>query len=369
MNDYAPLKLLKKSVNPCKEFLSRKAQFINMGCKNLEKMTSSDYIHYFLSEDFYSPWSKHKYKDITLLLMQNQKLLENDLNKSNEYNLITEWKDLYLAPVLIEEWSKFKQVYKPDSDFANALIKTSKLQISESMIEHLPCNYFYIDTSDCENFEHISGIFTFVELNKVLHKLDVILYMLTDNMVYFSYYTGGYFDEKGIINIDFAEIKDHNYEVSLNFIDQDLKKEIIDNKLEFNIDRKTVALLCVQMIAYLSIEKPQITESDLTKGTYVPKLPSAKIKNKWSEVKIEDVGVQYGTSFRKQISEIKKVYLSGAPSTGEKRKSPTPHFRCAHWHKYWVGEGRKQLRLNWIEPVFVGNGDTANVIIHTVDGK
>ena len=30
-----------------------------------------------------------------------------------------------------------------------------------------------------------------------------------------------------------------------------------------------------------------------------------------------------------------------------------PHVRRAHWHHYWVGEGRTRLEVRWIEPTFV----------------
>lgn len=49
-----------------------------------------------------------------------------------------------------------------------------------------------------------------------------------------------------------------------------------------------------------------------------------------------------------------------------KRKSPIPHFRRAHWHKFWVGEGRNTLKVKWIEPVFVGQGPSSNATIHKI---
>lgn len=30
-----------------------------------------------------------------------------------------------------------------------------------------------------------------------------------------------------------------------------------------------------------------------------------------------------------------------------------PHVRRAHWHHYWVGEGRTKLEVRWIEPTLV----------------
>ena len=57
MEKYAPLELLSRSLQPGREFISRKQQFIQFKCKNLDKMTVNDYINYFVSEDFYDIFS------------------------------------------------------------------------------------------------------------------------------------------------------------------------------------------------------------------------------------------------------------------------------------------------------------------------
>ena len=62
------------------------------------------------------------------------------------------------------------------------------------MIEHLPCKLFYVDTSECDNFQGIAGIFIYVSHNKAKKTLDIVLYSLTNDLIYFSFYTGGKFD-------------------------------------------------------------------------------------------------------------------------------------------------------------------------------
>lgn len=363
MEKYAPLELLSRSLQPGREFISRKQQFIQYKCKNLDKMTVNDYINYFVSEDFYDIFSTNKYSDITLLLKENEKLLE----QGADYK--TEWKDLYLAPVLLEEWSKNKQVYKPDSDFANALLKTKHLVISSNMVRHLPCNYFYIDTSDCKNFDHIEGLFVFVIYNAVENKVDICIYMLTDYMLYFSFYDGGYFGSDGLLPVDFDQINNSDYDISLDFVDKSVKNVLEESNfdLDIKLDRKAVSLLALQMIAYLSMDKPQVTPSELTKNTYVKKPATAKVKNKWSEVHIDDVGVKYGTEFRKAIAKYRNSnHNTTNTDDSNKRRSPIPHFRCAHWHGFWVGKGRTEYAVKWMEPVYVGGENTKDVVIHRV---
>lgn len=42
-----------------------------------------------------------------------------------------------------------------------------------------------------------------------------------------------------------------------------------------------------------------------------------------------------------------------SPSHGGSSHSVRPHVRRAHWHHYWVGEGRTRLEVRWIEPTLV----------------
>ena len=39
------------------------------------------------------------------------------------------------------------------------------------------------------------------------------------------------------------------------------------------------------------------------------------------------------------------------------RPSPVSHWRRGHWHKYRTGQGRKEEKLNWVEPILVNSGN------------
>ena len=154
---------------------------------------------------------------------------------------------------------------------------------------------------------------------------------------------------------------------------EDVKNTILPNE-EFLLNREEIYLFTLQMISYLSLEKPQITESDLTKNSYKPRKAEDPIRNRWSEVTISDVGIRYGKTIRTKLEESESMEsensntLNNTEPIGEHpaRRSPAPHFRSAHWHRYWVGEGRTELRVNWIEPTFVGDNVASNVVIHKV---
>ena len=360
MVDYPPLNFIKHLPM---DFNAIKRLMLNVGCRNIDKITISEYLDFMLSDNFLNPYSTSKYKDINLVLFDSIRVLKETLKDSFDNICVdAELRDNFVMPVVVNEWAKYKQVYKPDSDFAKALFSTNNLEISRSMVEHLPCKLFYIDTMDCDDFGNINGIFTYVHHN--YNSVEFVVYLITENEAFFSFYIGGQFNDKGIIKLDYDQINSETQEFFLEQGENDTEL-IVTNKqmINANVSRKIASLFALQMVAYLSIEKPQITESDLTKHTYKPTSSVSKIRNKWSEVKIDDVGIKYGSTYRKQMAEIKS---NPSYSIG-KRKSPIPHFRCAHWHKYWVGEGRTELRVNWIAPTFVGNSEPKMVTIHKVE--
>ena len=140
-------------------------------------------------------------------------------------------------------------------------------------------------------------------------------------------------------------------------------------------DAKMAFLVTFQMIAYLTLEKPEITDNPVTKSTYRKPSPGAKPKNRFSEIEIHDVGIRYGKVFQKQLEDYKKSVNDQEKTESESgkrhHKSPVAHFRCAHWHTYRYGKGRQFARLQWQEPTFVcGRNpeitEPQDVVIHKV---
>lgn len=350
--DYAPLKILSVYTNT---FSSIKEHLVQHHVKGAEQLTEDSLLEML---------QVYGNNEITsyLLQMMVSSLHRIDSNFFSKLDYETnsmeaELKDVYMMPIIVEKWSKAKQVFKPDPDFADALLHTSKLSISASMIDHLPCHNFYVDLSDCSMFSPITGAFVYVERKDSLVYFSI--YLIDSSLTYFSFYLACELDDNGCATItpEMLSTKQVSYDIW-----KPLCFDENHNSKEYKISRVDSNLFMIQLIAYLSIDKPQLTESDLTKNTYRKPSAVSKIRNKWSEVRIQDVGVKYGSDFRKTILKIKND--SEELSTGSKRKSPIPHFRCAHWHKFWVGKGRKTLKVMWIEPIFVGNGDSSNAIIH-----
>lgn len=54
-------------------------------------------------------------------------------------------RDNFRAAWIIDKWSKCKQVYELDNDFAHALAITENIKVYTDILKHLPFNCFYID--------------------------------------------------------------------------------------------------------------------------------------------------------------------------------------------------------------------------------
>lgn len=293
---------------------------------------------------------------------------------SGRISMLAEWTDIFLTPQLIYAWSKSKQVFKPDSSFAEALLTTKKLQYTKETFKRLPCHDFYIDLEDCPLFKHIHGLFLATREDPKNNGVHINMLVLAhakdtkEKYITFSHYSYAKLNEDQPVDLDMNELTNIDYEYWTPWSEQmpgvaDTLTKLNENKLQI-----MPFMLGYQMIAYLSLEKPELTESPVTKFTYRPRKPDAPIKNKFSEVQIMEVGIRYGSDFRKKIKNLEKEQKKHE-ATGTKRQVK-PHFRCAHWHYHRVGKGRTELKLMWHEPTFVTGNITDNadmdVVIHRI---
>ena len=275
--------------------------------------------------------------------------------KAGKLHLLTEFRDVLLAPLILDKWAHHKQVYAVDKDFAVALMHTEKLTLSKEMLTHLPYNIFYLDMSDLK-LKDVHG--AFVNVAVVGNSGYISIFLLMYDLVYFSHYTVTEFDSEGCAYFDRNDIREEKPYV------MPLVKQISDEPMKdhYDFSRQDLIALIMQTLAYMSSSEPQIVESARTKNTYKPRKHGDVVKNKWSELQIFEVGYAYGAAFRKKLAKAEKE-IGGAvemlsSSQEKKRNSPRPHLRCAHWQRFRYGEGRKFLsEPRWMEPTFVGFGD------------
>ena len=131
----------------------------------------------------------------------------------------------------------------------------------------------------------------------------------------------------------------------------------------------TVSYYVVRACYYLASKNAEIKEVKLSKN----KRPLVRVlKNeppKKVNINTYDVGYRIGKAFEQQLrcKEDKipcSEQMQGTPTSRTVRS----HVRRAHWHHYWVGEGRTRLEVRWIEPVFVMGDIAADAVSHCVAG-
>jgi hypothetical protein len=118
---------------------------------------------------------------------------------------------------------------------------------------------------------------------------------------------------------------------------------------------------------FIAIDASDVTENPITKQTYKQPKEGQKPKNKFSEIRMWDVGIRYGKAIHVAKQEYEKQIARENAENNKNRKPVRPHVRRAHWHKYKVGKGRQETKIVWLAPIYVcGSGKEIPVTIREV---
>ncbi len=378
--EYLPLAFYKsgKIDNPDGQFSIIKEIWADMDGKG--EITEEEFVRFGLSSDFADPCHQGRFQPINewMFSLDGQETLYGitgiNLQQyaAGDVDWVTEWRDILVAPCLFDRWARNKQVYSPDRDFAEALLRTQNLQLHRDILQHLPTNYFFVEFPG-GMFAPMKGAFVFVE-NGADHFCFTSV-LITEGLQYFSHYFSGVYGPDGTIKLALDDLPTAKYDLYSYDGTGNAPKKIEVSPLDESQGRSSATWFLFQMTCYLVSNKPDIAENPITKSTY---RKSTFVKNKFSEIQKWDVGVRFGKTIRIQTSNALKQEqtdeqgltnddLIDDEQSKASRKSPIPHFRCAHWHRYWTGEGRKTCEVKWIEPIFVGfNAEECDVVIHRV---
>lgn len=109
--------------------------------------------------------------------------------------------------------------------------------------------------------------------------------------------------------------------------------------------------IAISACYYLASKNAEIKEMQIPKS----KRPVVNFANgkkpKRVAIKAYQVGYVFGKSFEEQIKA--RTSSSGQTTGPTGGLTVRPHVRRAHWHHYWVGEGRTVLEVRWIKPTLV----------------
>ncbi len=356
------------------------AQFID------KDVTKAQFLRFVFSQQFFAPeCTGGPFGKLNSAMIHDKALnkrLVPDYPMSDIRQRMTEWRDYLTTGPCIERWSEYKQVYKLDGDFFEELVRTENIGFTKDTFRRLPINTFYIDLESCKNISPFVGAYVHIEVDDT-PDVGVFVYMLTDGKdnqngsIIFSHYAVCHFGNEDEIVYYEKDRVDTN-----EFLVKDLKVGELPGDIPLKSmpgeDRRVdIVTAILQVILFLSSDSEDIWESSITKQTYKPRKPGTPVKNRFSELRMWDVGVRYGKAIKLAKEEIKNVSLGKDTEPGtdaeEKsdgrgvRKSPRPHLRCAHWQRFHYGEGRTKVRTRWVGPVLVCGGKEMPVTIHKVE--
>ena len=368
---YLPLRIV--SNNP-----SDKSAFDAMKEKGWlpENVTEDEFQNYlfgdtFMQKRYSGPFSEFNnkilQKDVLSLILSKLpvEVIESSLKSSSIANIITEFRDFFGIPLVITKWTRHKIVYKIDGSFFKELYQSDDIVITKDAMSHLPYDMFYIDFSDCAELTPIVG--SFVSIFGKPDNPQFTLYMVTEDETIFSYYSHLSYQEDG------TSLFEKNYPQNNKFAKYVEDEDGTYHQITLENDRRRDIIVgVIQAMMFLHCENKDIEENPVTKKTYKK---TTTVKNKFSEIRMWDVGIRYGKAITNAKKEIQKIADSeqeieqeaeDMPKTHKSRKPVRPHVRRAHWQRYKVGKGRTETRINWIPPTFVCGKKQIPVTIYPV---
>ena len=314
-----------------------------------------------LCEQHYSPSEKREiFKKYPMITERLALLSMTDNNFSHEH--LRDLDSISMAMI----WAKNKQVYALDNDFIDELLNTETLTFSKDAWDYLPYEYFYVDLSANEKVcENILGNGMLIKVEKTVDKNKgesaYICHICKLSDKYFF--------------TDVFSFENRNYEVPVAEILENNQVPIWEATKDGNYpEQRTETFNAVmyktlipQILSYLASVEPDMQENEDTKRTYRKPAANSQPKNKFSEIRKWDIGVRYGTAFRRWKKQKSDNVISSASGNGTKQR---PHSRRAHWSHYWYGHGEDKVRRpKWVSAYFVNiqNGDDSSTIIHKVN--
>lgn len=360
--DYLPLRYLRNCDN-ASNGLPLDMQF-GAFCKRFsvpEDVDEKQAIDFLISSNLLASDYTGKFKAVNEELIEMTPILMTRLGyglNNVPISPVAEVRDILAFPMILHDWSMMKQVYRLDEDFAKVLLETENLELTRHMIEHLPYHSFFVDLEKCPEFNPIKGMYVYVTSTPAEARFAVI--SITDD-VFYSFYSGGKYLPNGTLNTD--DIMNRH---ALPYMNED--GTVVNNS---GVSRLRASIFTLQLLAYLTSKEPDVEEDAVTKKTYKRRL---KVRNTFSEIRMENVGVRVGTKLRVLSKAEKNAHKDDDVHTmtvhTHDRKPTRPHVRRAHWSHYWTGVGRTIYETRWIAPSYVNfTSDKADVeaVIHDVE--
>lgn len=241
--------------------------------------------------------------------------------------------------LLLSKWNLYKTIYKFDEDFYQAVVDTKDTKFHQASLKNIPVKSFFVACPQ----PGLIGFFVYIEFLEN----ETFFFVSTVDAVKGSMMHMG---QDTMWIEDGQRIGD-----ALTAWHEATKTK----KDHFNCAYENMNA-AIQIAYYLSAQNSVLKKINTSKE----KRPK-RLDGKPFNLRQWEVGYRLGCDYIKSKgnnSAIKDVnLLQSIEKMQERGTSPKPHIRRAHWHHYWVGEGKTKLILKWIEPVWV-NGSEDEII-------
>lgn len=254
---------------------------------------------------------------------------------------------------MLSVFERSKQVFSVDETVAEALFNMKEVIIDpEKLVKSSLPTVFAIDLSRYKTCAYDTA---FVTLMPVSDPKDNTLAMIK--------VVSALIPKEGNECVMATETHTVEYDEDGRALPLDIQKKDIDfnDQMECvapTLQEKDILFFTDAFLSYVCSKEPDVKESDFSKQHHKQLSASSRVKNKPTEIKHMEVGYKVGSTIRLNIKNQEEALKTKIEKEGwtlaYKRKSPTPHMRCAHYQTYHTGPGRIYTEVKWIEPTLVG---------------
>lgn len=353
---YTPLEFVKEaSIDDLPYGNAQKKAFLALKDKEMEAIQFLNKKDELLNPDYKGPFEElNNWLLKSRFNLYKKMYFEEVMFQSGSENSRIAAADCVIPFLIARLWEKSKQVYKFDEVLEDSLSDINEIRVPVIILDRIPYKTLYIEFNEKGKFrKKYHG--AFINIFPIENGYGINILRLRDDL-------------SGTTQF-FNFVSENNTKEDAEFvIDKNTKYDA--GKYETSEEHQSFVMFLLNSLLYLCAQNAEIRESSITKQTYKP---SKVIKNKFSEVHINECGYAFGETIKSEMAKVDhSTAISGSPSDMRKpeaekiRKPMRAHLRKAHWHHYRTGKGRKDLILHWIAPTLVGSGEKL-AVIHKVE--
>ena len=266
----------------------------------------------------------------------------------------------------LSPWRIGKQLFNMDPDLEAALSEQKIEEMPSEILVHLPFYAFYVK---CNNLrmagKDYDGFFVHLEYDCKTFDTELRALLLADD---FSTLPVAIHIDCHTLkeNLDrFQKVCDQNNSLRRLPIFRIADAPFYGDYILLQTKILNIVLYICSKNADMKPRSPQPSIRDWNTS-------SRKIRDRYGEVRLWDVGVRHGNLFRAQKSVTHNTASVGI--THNERHSPRPHLRRGHFHHFLIGKRNvplteRRYELKWVAPTFVGAYEDSNdpVVIQFID--